>query len=123
MPAQPFSQEALEWLRKQVKGKTVLVKPLSKDRYDRVVSMAWSPRRFPFLPKKNVSEEILKVGLAQVYRQAGSEYDGMLERFNKLEAKATAQKVGIWSQKNMVSTAEHKRKYLRDGGESKASKQ
>ncbi|KAF9961304.1 putative endonuclease lcl3 [Mortierella alpina] len=113
MPAQPFSQESLEWLRKELKGKTVLVKPFAKDRYERVVSMAWYPRFLPFLPKKNVSVEMLKVGYGQIYRQAGSEYGGMLKEFEKLEAKAKSRKIGIWSQKDMVSAADHKKQYLR----------
>ncbi|KAF9944983.1 putative endonuclease lcl3, partial [Mortierella alpina] len=113
MPAQPFSQESLEWLRKELKGKTVLVKPFAKDRYERVVSMAWYPRFLPFLPKKNVSVEMLKVGYGQIYRQAGFEYGGMLKKFEKLEAKAKSRKIGIWSQKDMVSAADHKKQYLR----------
>ncbi|KAI7818691.1 hypothetical protein BC939DRAFT_401166 [Gamsiella multidivaricata] len=88
MPAQPFSHESLEWLRKELLGKTVVVKPFSKDRYERVVSMAWYPRLLPFLPKKNVSVEMLKVGYGQIYRQAGSEYGGMLQEFEKVEANA-----------------------------------
>ncbi|KAF9115018.1 putative endonuclease lcl3 [Mortierella sp. AM989] len=115
MPAQPFSKESLQWLRSELLGKTVLVKPFAKDRYDRVVSMAWYPRSLSFLPKKNVSEEMLKVGFAQLYRQAGSEYGNMLDRFEKLEAQAKSRKVGIWSQENMVSAANHKKQYLRGG--------
>ncbi|KAG0045007.1 putative endonuclease lcl3 [Gryganskiella cystojenkinii] len=116
MPAQPFSQESLQWLRKELNGKTVLVKPIAKDRYDRVVSMAWYPRfPLPILPMKNVSVEMLKVGYGQIYRQAGSEYDGMLKLLEKTEAKAKKQKIGIWSQKNMVSAAEHKKQFLRGG--------
>ncbi|KAG0242297.1 putative endonuclease lcl3 [Actinomortierella wolfii] len=114
-PAQPFSKEALEWLRKQVLGKTVYIMPYSRDRYDRVVSMAWAPRFLPFLPKKNVSLEMLKVGLGQIYKQAGAEYGGSLAQFEKAEAKARARKIGIWSQKDMVSAAEHKRRYFRNG--------
>ncbi|KAG0222962.1 putative endonuclease lcl3 [Mortierella sp. GBA43] len=113
MPAQPFSHEALTWLRSQVNGKTVLIQLYSKDRYERVVSMAWYPRSLPFLPMKNVSAEMLKVGYGQIYRQAGSQYGGMLSTFEKLEAEARAQKIGIWSQKNMVSAAEHKKQHLR----------
>ncbi|KAF9363441.1 putative endonuclease lcl3 [Mortierella sp. NVP85] len=113
--AQPFSQEALEWLRGQLLGKTVLVRIYARDRYDRVVSMAWYPRALPFLPMKNISAEMLKAGYGQIYRQAGSEYGGMLNKFEALEAKARTQKIGIWSQVKMVSAAEHKKQYLRGG--------
>ncbi|KAF9416468.1 putative endonuclease lcl3 [Podila epigama] len=115
MPAQPFAKESLAWLRQQLNGKTVLIQPFARDRYDRVVAMAWYPRMFPFLPKKNVSIEMLKMGYGQIYRQAGSEYGGLLNVFEKVEAKARRQKVGIWSQKDMVSAADHKKKHLRDG--------
>ncbi|KAK3815344.1 MAG: hypothetical protein J3Q66DRAFT_207867 [Benniella sp.] len=115
MPAQPFSQEALEWLRGQLLGKTVLVQIYARDRYDRVVSMAWYPRALPFLPMKNVSAEMLKAGYGQIYRQAGSQYGGMLSKFEVLEAKARGQKIGIWSQEKMVSAAEHKKQHLRGG--------
>ncbi|KAF9950939.1 putative endonuclease lcl3 [Modicella reniformis] len=116
MPAQPFSQESLAWLRSQLNGQTVLVKPYTKDRYDRVVSMVWYPRALPFLPKKNANVEVLKVGYAQIYRQAGSEYGGMLQQFEALEAEAKKHKLGIWSQKKVVSAAEHKKQHLRGGG-------
>ncbi|KAF9174305.1 putative endonuclease lcl3 [Mortierella sp. AD011] len=112
MPAQPFSQESLQWLRGELLGKTVLVKPYSKDRYDRVVSMAWYPGLMPFF-KKNVSVEMLKMGYAQIYRQSGAEYGGMLSKLENLEAQAKRHKTGIWSQKKMVSAADHKKQYLR----------
>ncbi|KAF8927400.1 putative endonuclease lcl3 [Dissophora ornata] len=115
MPAQPFSQESLNWLRQELNGKTVLVRPYARDRYERVVSMAWYPRSLPLLPKKNVSIEMLKQGYAQIYRQAGSEYGGLLKEFEKIEAHAKSRKIGIWSQKNMVSAADHKKQHLRGG--------
>ncbi|KAG0322096.1 putative endonuclease lcl3 [Dissophora globulifera] len=99
MPAQPFSQESLAWLRQELIGKTVLVKPYAKDRYDRV----------------NVSKEMLRVGYGQIYRQAGSEYGGILSELEKIEAQAKSRKIGIWSQKTMVSAADHKKQYLRGG--------
>ncbi|KAF9381951.1 putative endonuclease lcl3 [Podila verticillata] len=113
MPAQPFGKESLEWLRNEINGKSVLIQPYARDRYDRVVAMAWYPRFLPFLPKKNVSVEMLKIGYGQIYRQAGSEYGGMLKEFEKIEAKAKSRKIGIWSQKDMVTAAEHKKKHLR----------
>ncbi|KAF9978960.1 putative endonuclease lcl3 [Actinomortierella ambigua] len=118
MPAQPFSKEALEWLRSQVLGKTVFVKPYARDRYDRAVSMAWVRRSIPFLPKKNISLEMLKIGYGQVYKQAGAEYGGILDKFERTEAAAKAKKKGIWSQKDMVSAADHKKQYLRGGDNS-----
>jgi len=50
--------------------------------------MAWYPRFLPFLPKKNISIEMLKTGFGQIYRQAGSEYGNILDQLEKTEAKA-----------------------------------
>ncbi|KAF9332914.1 putative endonuclease lcl3 [Podila minutissima] len=90
MPAQPFGKESLAWLRHELNGKSVLIQPYARDRV-----------------------EMLKVGYGQIYRQAGSEYGGMLKEFEKIEAKAKSRKIGIWSQKDMVTAAEHKKKHLR----------
>jgi micrococcal nuclease len=51
--------------------------------------------RWPF--RKNASEELLKSGLAHVYRQAGAVYGGRQEVFEQLEAKAKAEVINIWS--------------------------
>lgn len=45
-------------------------------------------RKPPFFLKKNVSEEMVKAGLASIYVAKGAQYSGLLERFQKYEAKA-----------------------------------
>lgn len=50
--------------------------------------MAWYPGLLPFFPKKNVSKELLKIGYGEIYRQAGSQYGGLLKEFEKIENKA-----------------------------------
>lgn len=50
--------------------------------------MAWYPGMLPIFPKKNVSKELLKVGYGEIYRQAGSQYGGLLKEFEKIENKA-----------------------------------
>ena len=63
--------------------------------------------RWPF--RKNVSEEILKAGLANIYRQTGAVYGGRLEALEKMEAQAKRYKRGIWSQgKHLETAAEYK---------------
>lgn len=42
---------------------------------------------FPF-PRRNVSLEMLKAGMATVYTAKGAEYGGMLAKFKKAEQKA-----------------------------------
>ncbi len=59
--------------------------------------------RWPF--RKDLAEEMLKVGLASVYRQAGAQYGGKLEVYEKLEAQAQKKKVGMWSLGDKLETA------------------
>ncbi|KAI5475721.1 hypothetical protein MNV49_001014 [Pseudohyphozyma bogoriensis] len=89
-PAQPYSAEALDHLTKLVLGKTVDVRLYSKDRYGRVVGMA-HVRTLPWpFRKRNVSEEMLRAGLATVYTAGGAEYGGMKARFDALQEEAQA---------------------------------
>ncbi|KAK4046367.1 Scaffold-type E3 ligase [Microbotryomycetes sp. JL221] len=96
-PAQPFSAEALDKLTELVHKRVVHVHLYRKDRYGRVVGMAYV-RRPPWPWRVNVSEQMLKAGLATVYTQGGAEYAGLLSRFEKLEAIAQHRKVGMWQQ-------------------------
>ncbi len=46
-------------------------------------------RRLPFpFPRRNVSLEMLKAGLATVYTAKGAEYGGMLAKFERAEQMA-----------------------------------
>lgn len=110
-PAQPFSDEASEWLTKTVMGKKLHVQLFSKDRYGRIVGMVYL-REFPYLFRKNVSEEMLKVGLATVYTQKGAVHAGMLEHFHEIERIAKKKRVGMWGQssRKYESPADFKRR-------------
>ncbi|ORY86003.1 hypothetical protein BCR35DRAFT_264397 [Leucosporidium creatinivorum] len=114
-PAQPFAAEALDWLTKAVHGRTVHVDVLRKDRYGRVVGMAYV-RRFPWLFRRNVSEEMLKAGYATVYTQGGAEHAGLLSRFQEVEAAAKARKIGMWSQsaRSYESPADFKKRTAKE---------
>ncbi|KAK4048566.1 Scaffold-type E3 ligase [Microbotryomycetes sp. JL201] len=92
-PAQPFSAEALDKqaLTELVHKRVVHVRLYRKDRYGRVVGMAFV-RRPPWPWRVNVSEQMLKAGLATVYTQGGAEYAGLLSRFEKLEAIAKSRR-------------------------------
>ncbi|KAJ3370149.1 putative endonuclease lcl3 [Allomyces arbusculus] len=82
-----------------------------RDQYDRAVAMVWY-RPYPvWMPWywRNLSLDLLKEGLAVVYRQAGAEYGGMKEAFEKEEAKAKRVRRGLWSKPHLASPAEHKR--------------
>lgn len=104
---QPFGEEAKAWLAQTLDGRTLSLTLLHKDQYARAVCMVHYGR-WPF--RRNASEEILKAGLANVYRQAGAVYGGRQEVFEELEARAKKKKIGIWSQRDgkLETAAEYK---------------
>ncbi|KAM0786074.1 hypothetical protein ACM66B_006885 [Microbotryomycetes sp. NB124-2] len=114
-PAQPFSAEALDKLTELVHKRVVHVRLYRKDRYGRVVGMAFV-RRAPWPWRVNVSEQMLKAGLATVYTQGGAEYAGLLSRFQRLEAAARARRVGMWqqSESKFESPAAYKKRVGKD---------
>lgn len=105
-PGQPFGEDAKKWLAHELDGRRLTLTLLHKDQYSRAVCMVHYGR-WPF--RKNASEELLKVGLANVYRQAGAVYGGRQQVFEQLEAQAQKNKLGIWSQgKKLETSGEYK---------------
>ena len=116
MEKQPLSEEATEYLKNLLQTENelnmhlrkVIVEPLKRDQYGRLVSMVYY-QPIPFIPwYKNVSEEMLKLGLAVVYTAAGAEYGNIEERLMKLESIAKKRRKGIWGLDNFVSPGKHK---------------
>lgn len=107
-PAQPFSEEALLWLREYVNGKNVVVTPYSIDQYKRVVARA---QVWKWTGKKDVSAEMLKMGLAVVYEgKTGAEFGTNESWYRSLEAKAKKLRKGVWSLgKKLTTPSEYKR--------------
>lgn len=109
-PSQPYSDEALQWLRSYILGRRVRIRPLSKDQYSRTVAEAivwkWTGR-------KNVSKEMVRNGWAVVYEgKTGAEFNGNEETFRKLEAAARKKRLGIFKKGAKIETpGEYKRKY------------
>lgn len=88
---QDFGVVAKQFVSDQVFGKTVIFKEVSKDRYGRTVA-------FVFYENKNLSEELLKVGLAWHYvLYSKSKY------LQELETTARNFNVGLWSLPNPVA--------------------
>ncbi|KAG0151630.1 hypothetical protein CROQUDRAFT_651053 [Cronartium quercuum f. sp. fusiforme G11] len=118
-PEQPFSREALNHLKKLVDQRTVKVRMISKDRYNRIVGMVFVRRWWclPF-PRKNVSLSMVEAGLATVYRSAGAEYGNILDRLTAAEAKARRNKLGMWSQsaRSFESPRDYKLRHAKDSG-------
>lgn len=111
---QLFSQEAKEFVTSKVSGKYIKVKLLSKDQYGRVVGRVKYKENFFFLSwEKDLSEELLKKGLAVVYTQGGAQYDGNKLKWLEFEKKAQAKRMGMWKHgaQKVVLPSEYKQKH------------
>ena len=88
-PGQPFSQKSTKYLASLVLNKSVEVKSYGTDRYGRTLGVV-------FVSGKNVNLEMVKAGLAEVYR--GKPAGGLnLEPYWKAEAEAKKTSIGMWS--------------------------
>lgn len=99
---QPYSQEAKKYLSDLVLNKVVRIKGHGIDMSGRILGVI-------SLDDKNINLEIMKAGLAQVYR--GKLPDGFnLIPYRKAEKKAREKELGIWSLGNKyVSPMEWRR--------------
>lgn len=107
---QRYGNEAKEFVQQLLEGRTVRIKLLQRDQYQRAVcsvNYGWG------FGRRDISEELLKRGLAVVYRQSGGQYDGPIERWNRLEADAQQKRIGMWKEGG-VDPASYKRS-LREG--------
>lgn len=84
--SQPFAEEARDFLRELVLGKTIHVRLHSIDQYSRLVASVYV-KRFLFL-RKNVSLALVDAGLATVYRAKGAEYGNIREDLEAAESAA-----------------------------------
>lgn len=106
-PAQPFSQDALQWLRSTILGRRVSVLPLKTDQYGRTVGEVYvrGSKWYNFFRKFNVSAEMLRNGWATLYEaKSGAEFNGKKDFFKSLEAEAQRKKRGIFVQGNRLVT-------------------
>lgn len=94
-PAQPYSAEALEWLKSYILNRRVRAYIYKRDQYERVVATV-SVRRFLF--RRDVGKEMLKAGLAAVYEaKMGAEFGDFEEKYRKTEEWARKKKRGMWA--------------------------
>lgn len=107
-PGQPFGEEAADYLRKLVYGKRVKLEVYSVDRYHRALA-------FVFLGSTNVNLEIVRAGLAEVYRGKGAfgPHKGVLVQ---AEEEVRAAKRGMWIQGNDYESSKDFRKRMRIRG-------
>ncbi|GAA5870510.1 hypothetical protein JCM3774_003693 [Rhodotorula dairenensis] len=123
-PAQPYADEALDWLTRQLLGRKVRVELFRKDQYGRIVGMCYV-RNFPWLRTSNVSELMLKAGYATVYEQANAVHAGRLAEFHRLEDAAKKARRGMWAHGDAAereTPAEFKRRMKKEGSSPEADK-
>ncbi len=88
-PSQPYSQKAKKHLAALILNKVVDIKGYGLDRYNRILGVI-------YLNGKNINLEMVKAGLAEVYR--GTPPRGLaLDAFWQGEKQAREIKKGIWS--------------------------
>ena len=88
-PGQPFSRKSTKHLTGLVLNKSVTVKSYGTDRYGRTLGVV-------YVGDLNVNLEMVKVGLAEVYR--GKPAKGLnIDPYWKAESKAKNAGVGMWS--------------------------
>ena len=91
-PGQPFSRKSTKHLANLVLNKSVEVKSYGTGRYGRILGVV-------FVDGKNVNLEIIKAGLAEVFR--GKPAGGLdLEPYCKAEAEAKKAGIGMWSMRD-----------------------
>lgn len=71
-----------------------------------------------FRGEVDIAEELLREGLAVVYKQGNAQYDGKLKHYIELEKNAEKQRRGMWRQKNMELPSEYKKKMRLQGASS-----
>ena len=104
---QPFGEEAKQCLENLTLDKMVHVRLLQKDQYGRAVAEVKAPGMFW---RKYADQQLLKAGLAEVYRGSGAVYGHLgKEAYIKIEEKAKRMKKGMWAQGDeRESAAEYK---------------
>lgn len=114
-PAQPYGQEALDWLKAFLLGRRVRVLIRSRDRFDRVVANP-KIRTWPMKwIQRDVGVEQIKVGLATVFRQGGAEYGGLLDIMEAAELQAKSARRGMWARGKRLETPADYKKRTRNG--------
>ena len=91
----PLGAEATEFVKAKVLERRVRVRCYSRDQYGRIVGTV----EYGVGPwRRDLSTELLKRGLASVYRQAGAVYGKRpLDAWSAIEEEAQARRRGIWS--------------------------
>ncbi len=101
-PGQPFSRSAKTFLANLISGREVILIPHGTDRYNRQLAEI-------IIHGKNVNLELVKAGLAEVYRgRLPKGFDSAA--FNRAQAAARWRHKGIWSLGNAYISPKQWRK-------------
>ena len=92
---QPLGMDSKALLSKYVEGKTVIVRPMERDRYDRTVAEV-SVKVGNDDIAHNVNAEMVRAGMAYHYRQYSKNCPSR-DQIVDAEAIAQKNKVGVWS--------------------------
>jgi endonuclease YncB( thermonuclease family) len=94
--SQPFARAAETHLTGLVSNRIVDIKPYGQDRYGRMLAEV-------FVDNKNVNVEMLKAGMAEVYRGDTHPAGLDLKPYWQAEEEARKARLGMWSQPNYMS--------------------
>jgi endonuclease YncB( thermonuclease family) len=87
-PGQPYSRKATKYLANLVLNKTITIKEYGSDRYKRILGVV-------FVNGTNANLEMVKAGLAEVYRGKPPRYFNP-KIYQDAETEAKAAKLGMW---------------------------
>jgi endonuclease YncB( thermonuclease family) len=87
-PGQPYSRKATKYLAGLVLNKTITIKEYGTDRYKRILGVV-------FVNGKNANLEMVKAGLAEVYRGKQPRYFNV-KIYQDAESEAKKAKRGMW---------------------------
>jgi endonuclease YncB( thermonuclease family) len=104
-PGQPFGAEAHDYLKRLVEDRPVRVESLGPDVYRRLLAVIW-------VGETNVNLEMVRAGLAEVYR--GARCQVYCRELEEAERDARRLRRGMWAQQEYESPAVY-RKRLRTG--------
>ncbi len=88
-PGQPFGEEAREYLDYLIGGKVVRLDTYGVDPYKRLLAVVWDEQI-------NINLLMVAMGYAEVYR--GAPCQAYCRQLEAAEAKAKADRVGMWGQ-------------------------
>ena len=108
-PGQPFADEAAIFTGRMVAGKRVKLVAYGPDRYQRILA-------FVFVGGVNVNLELVKAGLAEVYRVKGA-VGAHRRELERAESEARIARRGMWAQGDKYESPAEYRKRMKIGGD------